>query len=78
MPLLAKLKLLWVLFRGLPAIFTTKGNVPLAGLEHKVEWLVSPERIIFTESYLLDGEVVKQSAHVKVLIGAAAVGEATI
>lgn len=61
-----------------PLIFTTKGNIPVAGLEHQVEWRVSPEQIIFTETYLLDGEVVKQSAHVKVLIGAAAIGEATI
>ena len=61
-----------------PLIFTTKGNIPVAGLEHQVDWRVSPEQIIFTETYLLDGEVVKQSSHVKVLIGAAAIGEATI
>jgi hypothetical protein len=75
---LAKLKLLWALFRGLPAVFTTKGNIPLDGLEHKVEWQVSQQRIIFTESYLLNGEVVKQSSHVKLLIGSAGVGEAFI
>ena len=61
-----------------PIIYTTKGNIPIAGLEHQVDWRVSPEQIIFTETYLLDGEVVKQSSHVKVLIGAAAIGEATI
>lgn len=60
-----------------PLIFTTKGNIPLEGLEHKVEWKVTPEQIVFIESYLLDGELVKQSAHVKVLIGAASIGEAT-
>jgi hypothetical protein len=61
-----------------PLIYTTKGNIPLAGLDHSVEWRVTPEQIVFIETYRLHGEVVKQSAHVKVLIGAAAIGEATI
>lgn len=61
-----------------PLIFTTKGNIPLEGLEHQVAWKVTPEQIIFTETYLLGGEVVKQSSHVKVLIGAQSVGDTTI
>lgn len=60
-----------------PLIYTTKGNVPVSDLEHSVEWQVSPEQIIFVESYRLDGEVVKQSSHIKVLIGVAMTGEAT-
>lgn len=50
-------------------IFTTKGNIPIAGLEHSVEWQIHPTVIVFTESYKLDGEIVKQSAHVKQLSG---------
>jgi hypothetical protein len=61
-----------------PLIYTTKGNIPIVGLQHKVEWRVSPEQIIFIESYLLDDEVVKQSTHIKVLIGAASIGDVTI
>lgn len=61
-----------------PLIWTSKGNIPLAGLQHAVEWRISAEQIIFIETYLLDGEIVKQSSHVKVLTGAAAIGEASI
>ena len=39
---------------------------------------VTPEQIVFIETYKLGDEVVKQSSHVKLLIGAAAVGEASI
>jgi hypothetical protein len=56
-----------------PLIYTTKGNIPVNGLEHKVEWRVEPAQIVFTETYLLNGEVVKQSSHVKVLIGEATI-----
>ena len=61
-----------------PLIWTAKGNIPMAGLQHDVEWRVSPEQIIFIERYLLDGEVVKESAHVKVLTGVVMSGEASI
>lgn len=61
-----------------PHIWTSKGNIPMEGLQHAVEWRVSPEQIIFIERYLLDGEVVKESAHVKVLTGVAMSGEASI
>jgi hypothetical protein len=59
-------------------VWTTKGNLPVMDLEHQVEWRVEPDQIIFTESYLLDGEVVKQSSHVRVLTGVAMSGEASI
>lgn len=59
-----------------PLIWTTKGNIPLAGLRHEAEWRVSPEQVVFIERYWLGDEVVKESTHVKILIGAAAVGTA--
>ena len=61
-----------------PLIYTTKGNLPIADLRHEVEWQVSPEQIVFIETYKMGDEVVKQSSHVKLLIGASAVGEASI
>lgn len=61
-----------------PLIWTTLGNLPVSDLTHKVDWRVSPEQIIFTESYYVGDVLVKQSSHVKVLIGAAAEGTATI
>ena len=61
-----------------PLIWTTKGNLPIADLKHDVQWRIEPDQIIFTESYLLDGEVVKQSSHVRVLTGVAMSGAAAI
>lgn len=54
------------------------GNLPVADLEHRVEWRVSPEQIVFVESYLLADIVVKQSSHVHILTGVAMSGEASI
>ena len=62
--------------KDIPLIYTTKGNLPVADLEHRIEWRVTPENIIFIESYLLAGELVKQSSHVHILVGAAAIGDA--
>lgn len=61
-----------------PLIWTSIGNLPVADLRHEVEWKVSPEQIIFIESYYVGELLVKQSSHVKVLIGASAEGAATI
>lgn len=60
-----------------PLIWTTKGNIPAASLQHCVEWRVTPEQIIFIESYMLGDELVKQSSHVHVLTGVECVGEAS-
>lgn len=62
----------------IPLVWTTKGNIPLEKLQHLVEWEVTPEQIVFVESYALDGEIVKRSSHVKILVGAAGAGEASI
>lgn len=59
-----------------PLIWTTKGNLPVASLRHDTEWRVSEERIIFVERYWLGEEVVKESTHVNILKGAAAIGAA--
>lgn len=55
-----------------PLIFTTKGNVPISDLRQEVTWRVEPDQIHFIETYYLGDEVVKQSAHVKILSGASA------
>lgn len=59
-----------------PLIFTTKGNIPIADLQQEVEWRFPPDQIVFIERYLLDGEVVKESTHVKILTGLVISGEA--
>lgn len=59
-----------------PLVFTTKGNLPIRDLEHFTDWRVSPEQIIFTEGYRLNGEVVKQSTHVYLPSGAGALAAA--
>lgn len=61
-----------------PLIFTTRGNLPIADLTHEVEWRVSADQVIFVERYKLDGDVVKESTHVKLLTGASVLGEAAI
>ena len=48
-----------------PLIYTSKGNIPLSRLTCERHWDHQPDRYIkFVERYLLDGEVVKESAHV--------------
>jgi hypothetical protein len=47
-----------------PLIHTTHGNVPVASLEYSTAWEDTPEYIKFTETYRLDGEIVRQSSHV--------------
>jgi len=59
-----------------PLIYTTKGNVPVSSLTYQNEWMVNDDFIKFTERHLLDGEVVKESAHVYDRKGVLATGEA--
>lgn len=47
-----------------PLIYTSKGNLPIASLEYSHQWEDLETCIKFSETYTLDGEVVKQSAHV--------------
>lgn len=54
-----------------PLIYTSRGNLPVASLEYQTAWDVQPHYIKFMERYLLDGEIVKESAHVYNTRGAA-------
>jgi len=46
-----------------PLIYTSKGNVPEASLELQVIWDDQPEYVKCRLLYLLDGEIVKESAY---------------
>lgn len=45
-------------------IYTSKGNLPVAALRLETCWEDTPTYVKFVERYWLDGEVVKESAHV--------------
>lgn len=47
-----------------PLIYTTRGNLPIASLEYGTHWIDAEDYIKFIEIYTLDGEVVRESAHV--------------
>lgn len=61
-----------------PLIWTTLGNVTVSDLVHTVEWRDTPEQVVFIERYTLAGEVVKESTHVYIRIGATAQLDATL
>lgn len=50
-----------------PLIYTAKGNLPIADLSYSTRWERTEDFIKFVETYRLDGEVVKESAHVLAL-----------
>lgn len=52
-----------------PLIYTNKGNLRESQLEYSKEWEFGNDSVKFSETYKLDGEVVKQSAHVFLLRG---------
>lgn len=46
-------------------IYTTKGNLPISDLEYSTTWEEVPGKYTkLIETYRLDGEIVRQSAHV--------------
>ena len=47
-----------------PLIYTTKGNLLISDLEYSHKWEDTDTYTKFIETYTLNGEVVKQSAHV--------------
>jgi hypothetical protein len=47
-----------------PLIYTIKGNLPISMLKYSTHWEETPDYVKFVETYTLDGETVKQSAHV--------------
>lgn len=57
-----------------PLIFTSKGNLPLASLHHEVAWEDTPDYVKFVERFRLDGEIVKESAHVLARKGVEMIG----
>lgn len=47
-----------------PLIYTSIGNYPVALLEYETRWEKTDLYTKFVETYSLNGEVVKESAHV--------------
>lgn len=47
-----------------PLIWTTEGNLPVDSLSYETRWEDTDEYTKFVETYRLNGEVVKESAHV--------------
>lgn len=47
-----------------PLVYTSKGNLPIASLVYETRWVDCPEYTKLIETYSLDGEVVRESAHV--------------
>lgn len=62
--------------QDVPLIWTTKGNLPVASLEYHIGWEFNDDSIVFREQYRLDGEIVKENAHVRLLKGSDAIPEA--
>lgn len=47
-----------------PLVYTSKGNLPARDLEYRTRWEDTAQYTKFVEQYFLDGEVVRESAHV--------------
>lgn len=47
-----------------PLVWTTQGNLPVASLEYATRWEVTEAYTKFVETYTLNGEIVRESAHV--------------
>lgn len=57
-------------------IYTVKGMIPEKRMVHSVEWEQDSEgNFRFSEIYTLDGELVKQSQHFKLVKGLEALAE---
>ena len=52
-----------------PLIYTSKGNLPIASLTYRHEWLEDDVAITFVEEYSLNVEIVKESAHARLKKG---------
>lgn len=55
--------------KEVPLIWTSKGNLPVDILKHTTRWEEDETIIRFTETYFLDGEIVKSSSHIYVKQG---------
>jgi hypothetical protein len=58
--------------REVPYVWTTKGNLPESMLTYSHKWEDGPSATVFSETYTLDGEVVKHAVHVLAKHGVAA------
>jgi len=47
-----------------PLIYTARGNLPIGSLTYATRWEDTEDYIKFVETYTLDGEIVRESAHV--------------
>lgn len=62
---------------SIPHIWTSKGHLPIHSLQHHVGWEVTSTYIKFRDVYMThQGEIVHESAHVHMLEGVEAAGEA--
>ena len=61
-----------------PMIYTCKGNMPVSKLQHAVHWEKTDTYTKMIETYSLDGEVVRESAHVLAHQGLFAESTATL
>jgi hypothetical protein len=52
-----------------PLIYTSKGNLPITHLGYATTWEEDDQMIALVETYTLDGEIVRQSKHIKVKQG---------
>lgn len=64
-------KLVAKLVGDTPLIYTLKGNLPIEVLEYSHKWEERDTCHVFSEIYTLDGEIVKESAHVLMKTGLA-------
>ena len=59
-----------------PLIWTINGNLPVENLDYAVTWKVTEDYIKLVETYKLDGEIVRENAHVYSLKPISVFGEA--
>lgn len=52
------------LTKDVDLIYTSKGNVPVTSLETRQEWSFTEGQIQFREYSILNGEIVKDGAHI--------------
>ncbi len=55
-----------------PLIWTSKGNLPIASLTYRHEWIDNENETTLVEEYRLGDEIVKRSVHVHLKKGVAA------
>lgn len=58
-----------------PLIWTSQGNLPVSSLVYDTRWEDTPAYIKLVETYTLNGEVVRESAHVFAKQGASMEGQ---